>query len=186
MYDINDLKVGTVFEYGGEPLVVLESQHSKLGRGGAILRAKVKNLTTGVITSPTYRGNDKFIPISIDRKKAQFLYSEGQSYHFMDQDSYEQVSLSSDFIGNSKNFLVEGASYQLQLYKGSPISIDLPIKMEFMVTEAEKGLKGDTASAATKPVKIETGLMVNVPLFIKKDDKIRIDTRDGSYVERAK
>lgn len=186
MYDINDLKVGTVFEYRQEPYVVVEAQHTKLGRGGAILRVKVKNLISGVTLSTTFKGNDKFSPVTIERKKMQFLYSEDADYFFMDQSTYEQMSLEKNFIGNASSYLLEGEIYQLQSYKGKPISIELPIKMDFKVTEAEKGLKGDTASSVTKPVKIETGLKVNVPLFIKKGDYIRIDTRDGSYVERAK
>lgn len=186
MYDINDLKIGTVFEYDKKPYMVIESQHTKMGRGGAILRAKIKNIISGTTISMTFRSSDKFLPVSIERKKAQYLYSEGQSFCFMDQNSYEQLSLGAEFVGNSKKFLLEGEIYQLQIYKGKPISIDLPIKMDFLVSEAEKGLKGDTASSAMKPVKIETGLTVNVPLFIKKGDKIRIDTRDGSYVERTK
>lgn len=186
MYDISDLKIGTVFEYEKEPYVVIESQHTKMGRGGAVLRAKIKNLISGTTLNVGFRSSDKFAPVSIERKKAQFLYSEGNSFFFMDQNSYEQVSLESEFVGSAKNYLLEGEIYQLQVYNARPISIDLPIKMDFLVLEAEKGLKGDTASGATKPVKIETGLTVYVPLFIKKGDKIRVDTRNGSYVERAK
>lgn len=186
MYGITDLKVGVIFEFEGEPYLVLESQHSKMGRGGAVLKSKIKNLITGVIIGKTFRGGEKFHTVEIERKKAQFLYSEGKDSIFMDQSTYEQMSLGSSFIGEASKYLMEGETYQLQIYKGSPLSIDLPIKMDFLVTEAEKGLKGDTTSGATKPVKIETGLKVYVPLFIKKGDKIRVDTRDGSYVERAK
>lgn len=186
MYDINDLKIGTVFEYEKEPYVVVESQHTKLGRGGAILRTKIKNIITGATLNKTFKSSDKFNPVNIERKKAQFLYCEGSSFFFMDQHSYEQASLDKSFVGNASNFLLEGEIYQLQYFRGKPINIELPIKMNFLVTEAEKGLKGDTASSATKPVKLETGLKVNVPLFIKKGDKIRVDTRDGSYVERVK
>ncbi|RJO61588.1 elongation factor P [candidate division WS5 bacterium] len=186
MYDISDLKVGTVFEYEKEPYVVVESQHTKLGRGGAILRAKIKNIITGAALNKTFKSSDKFNPVNIERKKAQFLYCEGSSFLFMDQGTFEQMPLDTSFVGDASKYLLEGSVYQLQIYKGNPITIDLPIKMEFRVTEAEKGLKGDTASSATKPVRIETGLKVNVPLFIKKGDRIRVDTRDGSYVERAK
>jgi len=186
MYEISDLKIGTVFEYENEPYVVVESQHTKMGRGGAVLRVKIKNLVSSTTLSTTFRSSDKFAPVNIERKKSQFLYSKGPNYFFMDQESYEQVSLGKGFIGDASKYLLEGESYQLQVYNGNPISIELPIKMEFNVTEAEKGLKGDTASGATKIIKIETGLNVNVPLFIKKGDRIRVDTRDGSYVERAK
>ena len=186
MYGITDLKVGTVFEFDSDPYVVLESQHSKMGRGGAVLKSKIKNLANGVIVSKTFRGGEKFNPVNISRKKAQFLYYEGKKYFFMDQENYEQLSLKRDFIGNAEKFLIEGETYQLQLFESRILAIDLPVKMDFIVTDAEKGLKGDTASGATKVVKIETGLRVNVPLFIKKGDRIRVDTRNGSYVERAK
>ncbi len=186
MYGITDLKVGTVFEFDSDPYVVLESQHSKMGRGGAVLKSKIKNLANGVIVSKTFRGGEKFNPVNISRKKAQFLYYEGKKYFFMDQENYEQLSLDKDFIGNTSAYLLEGEVYQLQLFEGQAIAIDLPIKMDFLVTEAEKGLKGDTASKTTKPVIIETGLKVNVPLFINQGDRIIVDTRDGSYVERAK
>ncbi len=186
MYGITDLKTGIVFEFEGEPYVVLEYQHSKMGRGGAVLKTKIKNLMTGVIISKTFRGGEKFPPVSIERKKAQFLYRDGDNFNFMDQATYEQVALGGDFIGVASKYLIEGEAYQLQLFEGKAIAIDLPIRMDFTVTEAEKGLKGDSATGATKVVKIETGLKVNVPLFIKKGDRIRIDTRGGSYVERAK
>ena len=186
MYDISDLKIGTVFEYKKKPYMVVESQHTKMGRGGAILRAKIKNIISGATLSTTFRSSDKFAPVSIERKKTQFLYCEGQTFFFMDQVSYEQLSLGSEFVGSAKKYLLEGEIYQLQIYNGKPISIDLPLKIDFLVTEAEKGLKGDTASSAVKPVKIETGLTINVPLFVKKGDRIKVDTRDGSYVERAK
>lgn len=186
MYSITDLKVGVTFSYDNQPYIVLESQHSKLGRGGAILRSKIKNLLTGVIIDKTFKGNEKLEPVRIERKKAQFLYYQEEKFYFMDEESFEQFSLDSQTVGNQKNFLIEGESLQLQFVDQKAIALDLPIKMDFAVIEAEKGLKGDTATAATKPVTIETGLVVNVPIFVKKGDRIRLDTRTGGYVERAK
>ncbi len=186
MYDISDLKVGSVFELEGEPYIILESQHSKMGRAGAVLRTRIKGLVSGVTVSKTFRSSDKFTPVIIERKKFQFLYFEGEDFLFMDLSTYEQVTLGKTFVGSAKNYLQEGESYQLEMFQGKPIAIDLPVKMNFEVIQAEKGLKGDTASKTTKPVTIETGLKVNVPLFISQGDRIVVDTRDGSYVEREK
>ncbi len=186
MLSITDLKVGVTFFFENQPYIVLESQHSKMGRGGAILRSKIKNLITGAITERTFRGNEKLEPIQIERKKAQFLYREDDRYFFMDGKSFEQFFLTEQQISQQKNFLLEGAMVQLQYLENQAIALELPIKMDFLVTEAEKGLKGDTATAATKQIKIETGLVINVPIFIKQGDRIRVDTRSGSYVERVK
>lgn len=186
MYGINDLKTGTTFELEGQPFVVLEYQHSKMGRGGAVLRTKLKNLLTGATVQKTFSGSEKFTEVQIERKKVQYLYEDNGRYYFMDQNDYSQFDLSSEDLGNNVHYLKDGEEVQFQFYGGKPISLDLPVKMDFVVTEASEGLKGDTASAATKVVTIETGLKVNVPLFIKEGDKIRVNTTDGSYVERAK
>jgi elongation factor P len=185
MYSINDLKTGTTFELDGSPFVVLDYQHSKMGRGGAVLRTKIKNLLTGATVQRTFQGSDKFEEIRIERKKVQYLYCEGGRYYFMDQDDYSQFDLSKEDLETAVNYLKDGEIVQFQYYKGKPINIDLPIKMEFVVTEASEGLKGDRVSAATKPVVIETGISVDVPLFVKQGDRIRIDTRNGQYIERA-
>jgi len=182
---INDLKTGTTFEYDKTPYIVLDYQHSKMGRGGAVLRTKIKNLITGAVIQQTFQGSDKFTEVRIERKKVQYLYQDSGRYFFMNQDDYTQFDLSAEDLGSTTNYLKEGEIAQFQYYKGQPINIDLPIKLVFEVTEADEGVKGDTVSAATKPVKIETGLTVNVPMFIKQGDRIRIDTRTGAYVERA-
>ena len=185
MYSINDLKTGTTFEYDNIPFVVLDYQHSKMGRGGAVLRTKLKNLLTNAVIQRTFQGSDKFTEVRIERKKVQYLYRDNDRYFFMNQDDYNQFDLSAEDLGATVNFLKDGEIAQFQYYKGQPINIDLPVKLVFEVTEAGEGIKGDTVSAATKPVIIETGLSVNVPMFIKQGDKIRIDTRTGEYVERA-
>ncbi len=186
MYGITDLKTGTTFEVDGAPYVVLDYQHSKQGRSGAVMRTKIKNLLTGAIVQRTFSGNEKFAEVQIDRRKVQYLYKDGASYYFMDVDNYDQFDMTADELGNNINYLKDGEIVQFQFYQGKPINLDLPIKMDFEVTEASEGLKGDTASGATKMVVIETGLNVYVPLFIKQGDKIRVNTSDGSYVERAK
>jgi elongation factor P len=185
VYSINDLKTGTTFECEGNPFIVLDYQHSKMGRGGAVMRTKLKNLVTGAVVQRTFQSSDKFEEIRIERRKVQYMYSESSRYFFMDQEDYTQFDLSKEALDGAERFLKEGEIVQFQYYQDQPIKIDIPIKMVFGVIEASEGWKGDTVSAATKPVKIETGLLVNVPLFVKKGDKIRIDTRTGQYVERA-
>jgi elongation factor P len=186
MYSINDLKTGTTFELDGQPFTVLDYQHSKKGRSGAVMRTKLKNLLTGATVQKTFSGNEKFIEVQIERKKVQYLYMDNNRYYFMDQTDYSQFDLPSEDLGNNVNYLKDGEVVQFQFYGDKPINLDLPVKMDFLVTEASKGLKGDTASGATKSVTLETGLKVNVPLFIKEGDVLRINTTDGSYVERAK
>jgi elongation factor P len=186
MYGINDLKNGTTFELDGQPFIVLDYQHSKQGRSGAVLRTKIKNLLTGATIQRTFSGNEKFNEIQIDRKKVQYLYTDGGHYYFMDQDDYSQFDLPAEELENSVHYLKDGEVVQFQFYGDKPINLDLPVKMDFLVTEAGEGLKGDTASGSTKVVTIETGLKVNVPLFIKEGEVIRVNTTDGSYVERAK
>jgi elongation factor P len=186
MYGINDLKTGTTFELDGQPYTVLDYQHSKQGRSGAVLRTKIKNLLTGATVQRTFSGNEKFNEVQIERKKVQYLYVDNSRYFFMDQNDYSQFDLSSEDLGNNISYLKDGEVVQFQFYADKPINLDLPVKMDFLVTQAGEGLKGDTASGATKSVTIETGLKVNVPLFIKEGDVIRVNTMDGSYVERAK
>lgn len=186
MYGINDLKNGTVFEEGGHPWVVLESQHSKQGRSGAVLRTKLKNLVTGSTVQKTFQGSDKVTPVNLERKKAQYLYKDETSFVFMDETTYEQFNLTSDVVGGNKDYIKEGDTVELQYYKGSPISLNVPIKVPLKVTEAADADKGNTASAATKTIVLETGLSVQAPMFIKEGDIVIVDTRDGNYVERAK
>lgn len=186
MYGINDLKTGTVFEDGGQPWIVLDYQHSKMGRSGAVLRTKLKNLVTGATLQKTFQGSDKLQPVSLERKKAQYLYNDGTGYVFMDQENYEQFTFGEDVVGDHIKYIKEGDLVELQYYKDNPISLNVPIKVPLKVTEAMEADKGNTATAATKPITLETGLVIQGPMFIKKGDTLIIDTRDGSYVERAK
>jgi elongation factor P len=185
MYGINDLKTGTTFELEGQPFVVLYYEHSKMGRSGAVLRTKIKNLITGAILQRTFQGSDKFNEVQIERRNVQYLYEDSGRYYFMDQNDYSQFDLGKDDLGNVADFLKDGEMIQAQYYQGKPINIELPIKMDFKVTEASEGLRGDTASKTVKTVTVETGYKLNVPLFIKQGDKIRINTQTGEYVERA-
>jgi elongation factor P len=185
MLGINDLKNGTVFENEGQPWLVLDYQHSKMGRGGAVLKTKLKNLITGATLQKTFQGSDKFEPVNLERKRAQYLYEDDGNYFFMDETSFEQFGLDTKTAGDTAKYIKEGESIQLQYYKGKPINIDLPIKVKLKVTVAEKTDKGNTATAASKPITLETGLTINGPMFIKEGDTVVVDTRDGSYVERA-
>lgn len=185
MYGINDLKTGTTFELEGQPFVVLDYQHSKQGRSGAVMRTKIKNLLTGSIIQRTFSGNEKFNEVEIERRKVQYLYEEGGRYYFMDQDDYSQFDLSNDDLGSVANFLKDGEVVQAQYYQGKAINIELPVKMDFEVTEASEGLKGNSASTSNKTITLETGFKVNVPLFIKQGDRVRVNTQTGEYVERA-
>lgn len=186
MYGISDLKNGTVFEDGGQPWIVLEYQHSKMGRGGAVLKTKIKNLVTGATLQKTFQGNDKVAPVSLEKRTAQYLYKDETGFVFMDNENYEQFSFGNEIVGTNKNYIKEGDTVELQYYKGKPISLSVPIKVPLRVTVAVAADKGNTASSATKEITLETGLTVHAPMFIKEGDIVIIDTRDGSYVERAK
>lgn len=185
MYQITDLKIGVTFELNGDIYRVLYSEHSKTGRAGAVLRTKIKNLVTGAIIDKTFKGSDKFEPARLDRKDCQYLYKEGNELFFMDNSSYEQFSLSKNDIKEAIPYIKEGESATILFFNGKPIGVDLPPKVVLKVTYAEEGVRGDTVSPGTKSVTLETGLNVQVPLFIKEGDKLRINTQTGDYVERA-
>jgi len=185
MLNLTDLKNGVIFTMDGDPFVVMSSQHTKLGRGGAILRAKIKNLLNGTIVERTFKGAESFGEANVSKKKAQYLYHESGDYFFMNNDDYEQFSFSEEQVGDNKEFLKEGTEVDVMFFDGKAISITLPIKMNFKVTYTEPGFKGNTQSTTTKPATIETGAQVYVPLFINNNDIIIVDTRTGEYVERA-
>jgi len=185
MLTINDLKIGTKIIYNGEPYTVIFSQHSKLGRGGGIMRTKLRNLISGTILEKTFAGAERIEEAELETKKAQYLYNDTINYHFMDSTNFEQFSLSKNQLQEATKFLKEGSEIDIIYFQGKPINISLSIKIAFEVTYTEPGFKGNTASTVTKPATIETGVQVQVPLFIKTGDKIVIDTRIGEYVERA-
>lgn len=185
MLGITDLKTGVIFEDGGEPWLVLDSQHSKVGRGGAFVRAKIKNIISGTIIDKTYKGSEKFESVQIGRKKVQYLYKDGNDFVFMDSQTFEQFNLSKDILGFGSNFIKEGDEFKVQYYEDRPVAVDIPIKTKLKVAEAPDASKGNTVNAATKLIKLETGYETNAPMFIKPGDFVIVDTRDGSYVERA-
>ena len=199
MLNINDLKIGTKIIFNGEPFEVRFSQHSKLGRGGGILRAKIKNLRDGGIIEHTFAGKEKIEEAELETKKAQFLYRDppagGDNFHFMDSATFEQFSLSHSQIGDVARFLKDGENVDILYFSAQgrsasggndePINVQLPIKIKLEVTYTEPGFKGNTASTVTKPATLETGAQINVPLFIKEGDVIVLDTRTGEYVART-
>lgn len=186
MLNLSDIKTGKTIAINNEPYLVIFHQHSKIGRAGAVLRTKLRNLKTGAVMEKTFQGADKIEEAEIAKSKAQFLYREGENFFFMDNASYEQFSLPKSVLGNLTDYLIEGTEVTILNYNNSPINIELPVKMEFKVVEAPPALRGNTADGGSKLVTLETGIKVNTPLFIKQGDIIRINTETGEYAERAK
>lgn len=186
MYGITELKKGTVIDLDGTPYQVVEYAQKQMGRGGSIVNVKVKSLSDGRVLDKTFKGNEKVAAAQIDRKKAQFLYADDTAAHFMDETTYEQFAVDRVVAEDSLAYLPEGASASIQLYDGRPIGLELPVKVPLKVTEAPDVVKGDTQSTVQKEVTLETGATIYAPIFIKSGDRLIIDTRDGSYVERAK
>lgn len=185
MLGLTDLKTGVTIELDGQPYLIVSNEHSKQGRGGAVMRTKLKNLETGAVLERTFKPSDKVEAARLDRRSVQYLYRDGEALTFMDRASFEQASLQASDLGAVVSFLKEGESYDLLSFHGRAISVDLPAKVVLTVTDTEPGEKGNTANAATKPATLETGYTLQVPLFIKIGDRLRVDTRTGQYVERA-
>jgi len=185
MLSLTDLKVGIKIIVDGDPCVVIFSEHSKLGRGGAIMRTRLKNLITGATIPRTFQGSEKFNKAELEKKSATFLYYNGQNSYFMDNENYEQFELPNSHLGESLGYLAENSPVEILYFQNKPINIDLPIKMTLEVASAPPGVKGNSAGTVTKLVTIKTGKQIAVPLFVKEGDKIIVDTRDGSYIERA-
>lgn len=185
MIGISDFKNGTVFENEGTIYQVLWFQHHKPGKGGAVMRTKIRNVRTGAIIEQTFKSGEKFKELELVRKKKQFLYAEGEQYIFMDMENYDQISVPKEKIGEMAKFLKENAEVEA-LYVGEEfLGIALPANVELKVVRTVPGVRGDTVSNVTKPATVETGAEVFVPLFIKEGDTIRIDTNTGEYVERV-
>ncbi|MBM7613993.1 elongation factor P [Alkaliphilus hydrothermalis] len=185
MISAGDFRKGVTFEMNGEPYVVLDFQHVKPGKGAAFVRTKHKNLKTGSIREETFNPSDRYPRAHIETKEMQYLYSDGELYHFMDNETYEQIPLSYDQVEDAIKFLKENDSATIKFYQGKPFQVDPPNFVELVITETEPGIKGDTASNVTKSATVETGAVIHVPLFINEGDKVRIDTRTGEYMSRA-
>ncbi len=185
MLGISKIKTGKNIVLDNEPYKVLYDEHSKMGRAGAVLRTKLRNLITGAVLEKTFQGADKVEEADVEKTFAQFLYREGDNFIFMDNSSYEQFSLAGDVIGKVKDFLVEGTEVGILNFNGNPINVELPVKIKLKVTEAPPGIKGDTASGGDKLVTLETGAKITTPLFVEKGDVIVVNTEKGEYVSRA-
>jgi elongation factor P len=181
----NDLKNGMTLDLAEGLFTVVEFQHVKPGKGGAFVRTKLKNLRTGAVVDRTYRADEKLEQAIIDKREMQFLYRDGEDYVFMDSTSYEQLQVPRAALGDAASFLKEGNAVHLQMHGSDIVGVDLPAAVELTVAETEPGVQGDRVSGARKPATLETGLVVQVPLFVNPGDTIRVDTRTGEYLTRA-
>lgn len=180
-----DLKKGISLELEGQLLQIVDWQHIKMGRGGAIVRIKFRNLRTGSNIERTFDAGERFQRAFLERRPVQYSYNDGDTYYFMDNQSYETVQLSGEQLGDGKNYLQDGMQLEIVSYNDEPISVELPVTVDLTVTYTEPGFKGDTATGGTKPATLETGKVVQVPLFVSTGDKIRVKTETGAYVERV-
>lgn len=185
MISPGDLRKGIAIELDGVPYQVVDYQHIKMGRGSAQIRLKLRDVKEGHLIERTFQAGDKWPRARLDRRNASYLYNDADLYYFMDQDTYEQFTLGESQVGDSAGFLKDGMVCEVLLYNDEPIGMELPLNVVLKVVETTPGFKGDTATGGTKPARVETGITVNVPLFVNEGDDIRIDTRDGSYIERA-
>lgn len=185
MISPNEFRTGLTIEFENSIYTIVEFQHVKPGKGAAFVRTKLKNIETGAVTERTFNPRDKFEKAHIDRRLTQYLYSGDDAWHFMDTENYDQFALGPDELGEATKYLKENMELHLQFYRDKVIGVDLPVTVELTVVETEPGIKGDTASGGSKTAVMDTGLVVQVPLFINVGDVLRIDTRTGQYSERA-
>jgi elongation factor P len=182
---MNDLKTGLIIELNDEPYQIIAKEFIRNAQRRPVMATKLRNLISGKVIKNTFQQADKIVEADITKTNTQFLYKENENYYFMDTKTYEQFSLPKNILGEKASFLIENTDVVILNYNEKPINVELPIKMSFKVTSSPPGIRGDTARAGTKEVEIETGLKIKAPLFINEGDKIKIDTRDGSYVERG-
>ncbi len=185
-FGVTDLKKGTIFQLDGTPYRVVEYAQKVMGRGGSIVNVKIKSLTDGKVLDKTFKGNESIEPAAVTNKNVQYLYSDGQVLHFMDETTYEQFELPVDTMGDQIGFMKESDQVQAQLFEDRVINIELPKNVPLKVTYTEDAVKGDTSSAITKDAKLETGIKIKVPAFIKTGDLVSVDTTTGAYRERVK
>ncbi|MCR4674728.1 MAG: elongation factor P [Lachnospiraceae bacterium] len=185
MITAGDFKNGVTIEYDGKVCQIVEFQHVKPGKGAAFVRTKLKDIVNGGVVETSFRPTEKFPTAHIDRKDMQYLYSDGDLFNFMDVETYDQIALSKEDIGDSLKFVKENEMVKICSYKGNVFAVEPPLFVELQITDTEPGFKGDTATGATKPATVETGAVVNVPLFVNQEDVIKIDTRTGEYLSRV-
>ncbi|MGH7902545.1 MAG: elongation factor P [Candidatus Dormibacteraceae bacterium] len=185
MIETNDFRVGTAFEMDGQLVAVVNVEHIKLARGSAVIKAKLRNILTGANFEQSFRSGDKYKPVRIEKSESTYLYADGEIHHFMDTSTYEQVPLNRGAVQDALPFLKEGRPVNLLRHEDTVIGVELPITVELEVAETDIGMRGDTVSGVTKPAKLETGATLQVPIFVNQGDVIRVDTRSGTYLERA-
>ena len=185
MIDVNELRKGVTFELDGQLFKVLDYSHNKPGRGSATIRVKARNMLTGANIEKTFNSGQSVQDVRLDYHNVQYLYSDGEFYHFMDNETFEQPAIKADVLGDDALYLTESLEVKLTFYKGEAIDIELPTSVDLEVVEADMAIRGDTATGVTKKVRVQTGLQVQVPNFVVVGDTIRVDTRTGEYVTRV-
>ena len=186
MISTSDFRKGAKIEYKGAPHEIIDFQHHKMGRGGAIVRTKLKNLKTGSIFDDSFKGGEKFESPNLEEKSMQYLYKEDDLYYFMDNKTYEQLPLTAEQLGDAMKFLIENMEAKMLFYSGEPLTVEVPMFVDLKITKTDPGFKGDTASGGSKPALLESGLTVKVPFHLSEGDVIKIDTRTSEYIERVK
>ena len=186
MYDTSDIRKGLKIQIDGEPYVVVDFQFVKPGKGTAFTKTRIKNLITGAVLDRTYRSNERLEPANIEEKQMQFLYAEGDNLCFMDNESYEQVYVARDIVAEVALLMPDNLVVSVMLFNDRPVGVTLPNFVELQITKSDPGIRGDTASGATKPATLSTGAVIQVPLFVEEGEWVRIDTRTNLYVERVK
>lgn len=185
MLSFNEIKLGKVVQVSGEPYLIIRTDHHKMGRGGAVLKTRLKNLINANILDKTFQGNEKVEEAEIEKKKANFMYGDENEAYFMDNQTYEQFSIALEQIGDKQKFLKEGADVDVLYFIGKPVSVDLPVKVELKVVSAPPGVRGNSTGSVTKQIELETGAKINTPLFVNEGDVVRVNTETGEYVERV-
>ena len=186
MITASDFRKGMTFDINGEPHVVLDFQHVKPGKGAAFVRTKYRNILTGATREEAFNPNDKFPKAHIETKQMQYLYNDGELYYFMDPENYDQVPLSFDLVEDAIKYIKENDEVTVKFYQGNAFTVEAPNFVDLVVTETEPGVKGNTATNVTKAATVETGAVIQVPIFIEEGEKIQIDTRTGEYLGRSK
>lgn len=186
MISTSDFRKGAKIEYKGAPHEIIDFQHHKMGRGGAIVRTKLRNMKTGSIFDDSFKGGEKFEIPNLDERSMQYLYKEDTLYYFMDNENFEQLPLNEEQLGEAKKFLVENMAVKILLYSGEPLGVEVPMFVELKIVKTDPGFKGDTASGGSKPAVLESGVTVKVPFHLNEGDTIKIDTRTSEYIERVK
>jgi len=186
MYSTSDFKKGLKIELEGAPYVIVDFQHVKPGKGGAFVRTKLKNLLSGRVLDQTFRSGERVKRPDLLEREMQYLYREGDRFCMMDNETYEQFMLTAEQVGDALLYLIENLEVKVLFFNQQPVALEVPTFVELAVTRAEPGLRGDTATGGTKPATLESGLTIQVPLFINEGDRVKVDTRTGSYIERVK